>query len=131
MGAAEDVVAVLDLQLLQIVLDNAQQQPKVRHGEVVLALQIHKVALVCTSRQPQSAGASNLLPSLAASSWHSCTDPCSHACCTRLSAATFESTCGALLTANHAAIMGVLKTVLLMARGVWAISHPTSSPRCS
>ena len=55
-GAAEDVVAVLDLQLLQIVFDDAQEQPEVRHGEVVLALQVHKVALVCTGMQPRSAG---------------------------------------------------------------------------
>ena len=83
MGAAEDVVAVLDLQLLQIVLDDAQQQPKVRHREVVLALQIHKVALVCTGRQPQSAGASHLRFKRSVCSWHSC-KPCMtpfcHAC---------------------------------------------------
>ena len=62
--AAEDVVAVLDLQLLQVVLEHTQQEPKVRHCEIVLGLQVHKVPLVCIrAKQPcQHAHASTLMP---------------------------------------------------------------------
>ena len=38
---------MLDLQLLQVALEHTQQQPKVRHREVVLGLQVYKVALIC------------------------------------------------------------------------------------
>ena len=120
MGAAEDIVAVLDLQLLQIVLDDAQQQPEVRHREVVLALQIHKVALVCTGRQPQSAGASHLLfecPSAADNTahWYGYILPCPE---TQRSIAAFSSAYGAVAIGYCAAITGALVIVLLM---VWRV----------
>jgi hypothetical protein len=44
----EEVVAMLDMQLRQCVPHHAEHHAKVRHCEVVLLLQIHKVALVCT-----------------------------------------------------------------------------------
>ena len=53
---AEEVVAVLDLQLAQCCAQHAQHHAEVGHAEVVLLLQVDKVALIC-----------------AVTHWHQCT----------------------------------------------------------